>query len=79
MNGVIVIKEPRYKEPPFADYDYDLACHVIAVDDAAQYNYDFQWPGFHLNASHLPQKEVSLVVNGRGSYNVRTYPVNYVL
>ena len=76
MNGVLVVKAPRWKEPAYADYDYDLPCHVISVDDAAQFLFDFQWPGYYQNMTHLPMKEVSLVVNGKGSYNVRIYQLN---
>ena len=73
LNGVFIIKEARSKEPAFADYDYDLACHVIAVDDNAAYLFDYEWPGYQTNKSHIPMKEESLAINGLGSFDVRIH------
>ena len=69
--SAIVIRD--CKDPNLSQYDYDRPSHTLIVADWSHYPSDIYFPGYYLNATHIPIKPDVFLINGLGSYKVREY------
>ena len=69
LYGPLIVREPQTTDVSGDLYDYDLTDHVLLLSDALHEDTSEHFPG-KLNARYQGQVPASLLINGKGQFEV---------